>query len=95
MREAIPSFQSALVAKLSTAMVGLAALFTAGAQADIADPRPAHGVDGMRPTSRELAQVLIRQDGGKVYISENGTGYRDFSTSFIWAPNRWPCQSGA
>jgi hypothetical protein len=79
MPRAILSFQSALATKLSTAMVGLAALFTAGAQADIADPRPAHGVDGMGPTSRELAQVFIRKDGGKVYISENGTAYRELA----------------
>ena len=79
MPEAIPSFQSAVVARLSTAMMGLAALFTAGAQADIAKPRPADGVDGMGPTSRELAEVLVRQDGGKLYISEDGTAYRELA----------------
>jgi hypothetical protein len=79
MPDAIPSFQSAVVAKLGMAMVGLAALFTAGAQADIAVPSPADGVDGMGPASQELAQILIRQDGGKVYISENGTAYRELA----------------
>jgi len=74
------SFTSAVLSKLSTAMVGLAALFTAGAQADIADPRPVDGIqDGTGPTSRELSQVLIRKDRGKLYISENGTAYRELA----------------
>lgn len=71
---------SAVLLKLSAAMVGLAALFTAGAQADIADPRPADGVkDGMRPATRGLPEVLVRSDGDRVYISENGTAYDELA----------------
>lgn len=80
MPQASSSFLSAVLTKLSTALVGFAALFTAGAHADIVDQKPVEGVkDGTRRASRELAQVLVRKDGDQVYFSEDGTAYRELA----------------
>ena len=80
MPRASSSLTSAILAKLGTAMVGFIALFSAGAQADIADRKPPDGVkDDIRPTSRALAQVLVRKDGDKVYVSEDGIAYKELA----------------
>jgi len=80
MPQASSDFLSSVQTKLSAALVGFAALFTAGAHADIADHKRAEAVkDGTRPASRELARVLLRKDGERVYFSEDGTAYRELA----------------
>jgi hypothetical protein len=61
--------------KLGTAMMGLAALFTAEAQAATEPTGDVKG--GVTPSRSGIGEVLVRRDGHRVYISENGSAFEE------------------
>jgi hypothetical protein len=59
--------------KLGTAMMALAALFTAGAQAATGEGKaPGRLKESINSSTSTIGQVLIRRDGERAYVSENG-----------------------
>jgi hypothetical protein len=73
----MPSFSTkwGTFSKLGTAVMGLAALFTADARATTEPGGPAKV--GAIPSSLGIGEVLVRRDGQRVFISENGSTFEE------------------
>ncbi|HEX2726616.1 MAG TPA: hypothetical protein VHN20_12425 [Beijerinckiaceae bacterium] len=73
----MPSFKWGTFAKLGTAIMGLAALFTADARA--ATEPTGTPKDGVVPSRLGIGEVLVCRDGHKLYISENGVSFEELT----------------
>ena len=62
--------------KLGTAIMALAAVFTAGAQATTSKGKSPEGLkESVNSATSMIGQVLVRRDGERVYVSENGVTF--------------------